>query len=103
MSKLNLVTRTERYCSLRYISPARAVNQIHSCLLEPFCKLNRLFYIPAVLNPVGRGDPDEQRDGVGYFSSDCTCNFQGNPASVLQTSPVHIFPFIRKRGEELVY
>ena len=61
LSKRRLVPGTDRNFCMRHAAARRAIDQVHPCLPQSPSKLNRLFDIPAAIDPIGGGNAHEQR------------------------------------------
>src|SRR6202043_3541632 len=61
LSKRRLITWTDWNLCMRHAAARRTIDQVHSYLPQSPTKLNRLFDIPAAIDPIGGGNAHEQR------------------------------------------
>src|SRR6266404_9473024 len=61
LSKRRLIPRTDRNLCMRHTAARRTIDQVHSYLPQSPSKLDRLFNIPAAIDPIGGGNAHEQR------------------------------------------
>src|ERR1700704_3408172 len=70
LSKRRLVPGTYRNFCMRHAATRRTIDQVHSYLPQSPSKLNRLFDIPAAIDPIGGGNTHEQWRSLGPRGSD---------------------------------
>ncbi|MDX6559486.1 MAG: hypothetical protein QOF72_2535 [Blastocatellia bacterium] len=74
LSKRRLVPGADRNFCMRHAAARRTIDQIHSYLPQSPGKLNRLFDIPAAIDPIGGRNAHEERRSLGPRGSNRSNN-----------------------------
>ncbi len=84
------------------LSAGRSVDQVNAMRFEKARKLNRVVDGPAALDPICRGDADEEREVRRPLGADCVHNFEREAGAILKAAAVGVLAHIGERREELV-
>src|SRR5579871_6051602 len=100
--KGGLVSRTERDGHARDHASGGAIDEIHPQRLELTGELNRLFDVPAALDPIRRGDTDKQRKLLRPAATDRLRNLAQQTGPIVEIASIAILSPIGERGVERV-